>query len=143
MLMNINRHRNHLQPMRWVSMPPWGSCFGGESNKKKTNFFYCPNLFPSNSQWVFNMFPSFQCVPQHFPHKISFYFIYLALSSTLVTNSTSPKGEHYNICILGLSNSWFFFIDEPIKNAHEKRKEEELWESPRLIDMNHIILGRN
>jgi hypothetical protein len=103
-------------------MHPWGSFFGGESNKNPI-CFYCPNLFPSNCQWVFNMFPSFQCVPQHFPHNTALYFISFALSSTLVTYSTNPKGEHYNICILGLSNSWFFFNDGPIKNAHEKRKK--------------------
>jgi hypothetical protein len=92
--------------------------------------FYCPNLFPSNSQWVFKMSPSFQCVPQHFPHNTSLYFISFALSSTLVTYSTNPKREHYNICILGLSKNLFFFNDGPITNAHEKRKQKKLWGSP-------------
>jgi len=58
-------------------------------------------------------FPSSQCVLQHVPNSTSLYFISFALSFTLVTYVTNPKGGDYNISIWVLFKAWIiFFCDQ-------------------------------
>jgi hypothetical protein len=84
-----------LQPMRWDSIHLGDSGFfllrvGGVLDLCCSH--EVPTLFPSNSQWVLNMFPNFsmspptsQCVCHHVLNSSSLYPISFALSFTLLT----------------------------------------------------------
>jgi hypothetical protein len=102
-------------------------------------FWMCSNevctVFSMSSQNVHQ-------VPNVFPNMFPIALtraIFLSVSLTLVTYITSPKGGDYTLLVLGTSKDWFFvFFHGPIKDAHQKRKEFELWVSPPLINMRSL-----
>jgi hypothetical protein len=49
---------------------------------------------------------------------------------------TGPKGGDHNIFISRLSKDFYFFCDGPIKDAHHKRKINETFWSPQLINIS-------
>jgi hypothetical protein len=87
--------------------------------------FYCPNLFPSNSQWVFNMFPSFQCVPQHFPHNTSLYFISFCPKFYSCNLFNQPKKKTLQYMYFGTIKLLILFWWRANKKCPWKKKKEK------------------
>ncbi len=81
--------------------------------------------FPTCSHQVSNGFPIYSTSSYVFPS------MFLTLSHVLCPKFYScnlynqPKGGDYNTCFFGTVQS----LDGPIKDAHHKRKEFELWGS--------------
>jgi hypothetical protein len=64
MMMNSFGNRNFMQPMGRLSMPskcldffPFKFWIWGGGGRTFFHFSFVPNMFPSSSQWVPNVFP--------------------------------------------------------------------------------------
>ncbi len=91
-------------------------------------FSFVPNMFPSRSQWVFNMFHGFpMCSPKVFPIAPCFDPICFSQSPPLLTYIGGPKGKALHLSvessILGTSLVSTFFCNGPMKLAHCQEKK--------------------
>jgi hypothetical protein len=74
--------------------------------------FFCSQCVPI--QLFSKCSSNSQCVPQHVPNSTLLHLMSFALSFILVTFTSSPKGGHYDISILGPYKALlnFFVMDK-------------------------------
>ncbi len=107
----------------------------GRGGEDFFHFSFDPNMFPSSSHRVLNMFPRFlMCFPRAFPIAPRFNPMCFAQSPPLLTYVGGPKGEALHLflesSILGSFHSFFFFFVMGQSNWLIANKKSWTCESP-------------
>ncbi len=123
-------NRNFMQPRGRLSMhskclvffSPFKLWVRGRGRGDFFQFSFVPNMFPSSSQWVFIMFPTFpMCSSKMFPIARPLNPICFAQSPPLLTYICGPNGEplHLSIksSILGSLDSFNLFLQWANQNG--------------------------